>query len=313
MKYFGLYLLMLLSFANTKEEDDDYDYDNLPPEAIDYIKNDEICREAELDQNLCFSKTSLLTNKKYQCCMLDLKIEGEPGEVSCSLLGGTLEEINNLKNSQKIKAIIKESYGFFEHGLKTIFESEDEEYYPDDMTFPKIRQHYKCQKGDIELLYGYDNYTASEIELFESKKHCLYHFYHYLNMATFKPPTADDCYQAKILQSSLDNGLECGYYQFNIKFLTGESEIYKTCYLFNTDVIKDKRLDENSQGYFQTLAMNIANAQGKASMSYTVEFSDAKGNKLKFDSLTQKVTSSSVHLTINNLKNYIFLLFLLFL
>ena len=152
-----------------------------------------------------------------------------------------------------------------------------------------------CQNGQYEIKYGYEEYNSEDKEIFHSDKHCLRYFYSFLLDSDFKEkyPTNNDCYNADLLKTSKDAGLKCGYSEFNLKYESGKSEVYKTCYIYNPDIINSKAFDDKSTEAFGTYTWNIASVEGETLMSYTVEMSDDSGNKISYDSLTNQVTIPS--------------------
>jgi hypothetical protein len=75
--------------------------------------------------------------------------------------------------------------------------------------------------------------------------------------------------------------------------MSGKSGEFKSCYVYDTDIIKNKKIDEKSKSNFSMLAMQYAISQGEMMVSYVVVFSDSDGNKYSYDSLTDKVSSST--------------------
>lgn len=256
------------------------DYDEFPESIRNFMESLEKCQEAGEDKELCFSKTSLLNTPNYQCCILEY-IDHEGKEVNCSLTGQPIEKIKEQKNSIKLQAFIKEIVGF--------------QIYKMDFNATELRhiQKYDCHDGNFEIRYGYEEYSSDDKVKLKSDKHCLRYFYSpSLDPYNFKDnfPTNSDCYNADLLQSSKEVGVKCGYSEFNIKFLDGKSEVYKTCYFYDSDAVKTKSYDEQSTINFDQYVMMVTQGQY---LSYTVEISDDSGNKLKYDSLTKEVTVPS--------------------
>ena len=287
------------------------DYNGIPESARKYIEAQEKCTEAGNDRDLCFSKTSSLNIPNLQCCILALQTKDE-SYTNCSFLGGSIEQINEQKNSKMIKAILKELYGF------TIYKLNSD----GDSTFdPKFSQKYDCQDGKAEIYYGYEEYSSADEETLKSNKHCLRYFYSYSLDYDFKEkfPTNNDCYNADLLPTSEDAGLKCGYGEFNLKYISGNSEVYRTCYFYDSNAIKTKTFDDQSTNAFDIYAWTVSSSEGDSLLSYTVDISDDSGNKLRYDSLTKQVTipstsqSSSKGVKDIKSKYLLFLLILIFL
>ena len=287
------------------------DYDDIPETARKYIEAQEICEGAGNNRNLCFTKTSSLNIPNFQCCILDFQSKDESFK-NCSLLGGSIEQINEQKNSKMIKAILREIYGF----TLFIFQSDG------DTNFDaRHSQKYDCQDGKTEINYGYEEYNSADEEKLKSNKHCLRYFYSYAIDYNFKEkfPTNNDCYNADLLPTSEDAGLKCGYGEFNLKYISGNSEVYRTCYFYDSNAIKTKTFDDQSTNAFDIYAWTVSSSEGDSLLSYTVDISDDNGNKLRYDSLTKQVTipstsqSSSKGVKDIKSKYLLFLLILIFL
>lgn len=124
-------------------------------------------------------------------------------------------------------------------------------------------------------------------------------------------PSKDKCFNADISESYKNNGIECGYYEFNIKFISGKSKIFKSCYLLSNDIFSTKKIESESKANFQAMGVMFAQYVGETFLSYTLDLSDSKGNKLSYDSLNDKVSNPSqqVHHKLLFIQNIYFCLF----
>ena len=157
-------------------------------------------------------------------------------------------------------------------------------------------QKIDCKDGNIEVKYGYEEYNSVDEEIIKSDKHCLRYFYSYsLDPYNFKEkyPSDNDCFNADLLQTSKDAGLKCGYSEFNLKYVSGKSEVYKTCYIYNPDIVNTKIFDDISTVGFDAYAQDIATREEETLLSYSINLSDDSGNKISYDSLTRQVTVPS--------------------
>ena len=297
MKYL---LLSLFVFVILDENDD------LPEELRKFAEAGEKCLEASDNRALCFSKTSSLNIPNYQCCIVDVQLD-DLRDINCTLFITNIEAFNEQQNSEIVKALLRELYGFIilrkDPGVNL-----------------KSISKYDCQNGQTEMKYGYEEYNSDDKEIIKSNKHCLRYFYSYLLEPNFKEnfPTNNDCYNADLLQSTKDAGLKCGYGEFNLNFVSGKSEIYKTCYFYNSDIVKTKAFDDKSMEAFRTYASHVASTQGETLLNFKLEISDDNENKLSYDSLTNQVnvpSSSRRRSSSKVIKNYKckYLLFLLIL
>ena len=294
MKYSSI-LFLLLSFSNLKINED-YPY---PDDIKTLIEDQERCLEAEAIPLECYSIT--LKTKNAQCCIMEMT-SYKSHNTDCSIVVGSIEDVK--KNfTPKTDAIFKELFGFLVYGIPT---GQSEEELINEF---RHSQNYECKDGDFKFLFGYENYTSEEKLLMKSDKHCLRYFYSYVIDPDFmeKMPSKKQCYNADLLESSKKIGIKCGFYEFKIKYVSGKSGEFKSCYVFDTDIIKNKKIDDESKANFSALAMQYAAIQGETMVSYVVTFSDSDGNKYSYDSQTNKVSSS------NNSQISKYLLFLLFL
>ena len=204
-------LFLLFSTVYLDSEDygdyDDYDdYYDLPEELKKYQEDEETCLKAEYNEESCFKVT--LQTKNSQCCLLEF-ITPKNVSRNCSLLGGSLEGLNN---EQVNSPMLKELAGYQIYAL--------------EMHDVIHMQKYKCKDGSVTISYGYDEYSDEEISILKSEKNCLNYFYGLYHDYFYKEKiiTEDDCFQADMLQTSKDGGIECVYFEYQFKFLDGSSK-----------------------------------------------------------------------------------------
>ena len=150
----------------------------------------------------------------------------------------------------------------------------------------KVKINFNCNNGELTINYGYDTYTEDEQNILKDENHCL-------NKHSLKQMDYDydvgKCEEGLLLESSKSAGLECGYFLYNIKINSEKSLIYKTCDLFNIDMFSNTIKMEPK--YFDEQVELIIRIQGETSFeSYKAELYDIKGNKIKYDSITGKIT-----------------------
>ena len=124
------------------------DYDDIPESARKYIDAQKKSERAGNNRDLCLTKTSSLNIPNFQCCILDAQSKDEK-YINCSLLGGSIEQINEQKNSKMTKAILREIYGFNLFKFQSDFDT-------------KHIQKYDCQDGKAEIYYGYEEYSFAD-------------------------------------------------------------------------------------------------------------------------------------------------------
>ena len=243
MKIFYLFLL-LAKFALFDDSTNNYeDYINSLPGMQEMNKCMEAGRE-NIDQ--C---TSTTFDNDYQCC--ELEIAYEPTEEdeniryehSCVALNGTIDLLKAVYEDKKYKALLKEINGFLRFGMYYIdLDNNGEKYYLN----PKLslNQTYKCKDGTYKISYAYEKYTENELKILDSDTHCLRYFYRYMDAINYqydeekekillKSVSNNECFNANLLQSSIDEEITCGYYEFKINYIDGTTDNFTTCYLYN--------------------------------------------------------------------------------
>lgn len=151
--------------------------------------------------------------------------------------------------------------------------------------------NYKCKDGELSIIYGYDIYTPSEVNILKSSNHCLRYFYSYALDEDYKSKVTDKdtCFKADLMQFSKDSGIECGYFEFKFKSVDGNDDIYKTCYIFNENILSNNNMDYLSLSIFTDLGLYISMKEKKRYDSYTINMVNSKGTSFIYDSSTQKV------------------------
>ena len=146
---------------------------------------------------------------------------------------------------------------------------------------------YECIDGNFIFNYGYDIFTDEEITLLKSDNHCLRYNY---NQDIFT--SKEDCYNSVLLQSSKDEGLSCGYFEYNLKYSDGSSETIKSCGIFNKELINYNQLDQKTKETVKNFVTDNTET-GKTITSYEVNLSDNDGNSLVYNSLSETVSNEN--------------------
>ena len=291
---------------------------NLPKEYYELMEMEDKCSEADEDIDQCLSIT--LNNNYYQCCILTItsinEREREVNEETCMVTAGDISMFEKVYNDNMFKAQIKEIFGYIKYGIYFIDDDGEKNYIADESTF-KFKQKYECKDGVAEYSFGYDTYTSTEIENFESNNHCLKYFYRYLYPENYdenfnlNSVSKSDCQNAVLTQSARDAGIKCGFYQFKINFVNKSSKTYQTCFAYNSKMIENGKLDERTQVEISSLINQFAMEDGSYEeyTSYTTEFTDDSGKTYAFDMTGALAQQSS---NILNKAKYLYLLIILF-
>ena len=144
----------------------------------------------------------------------------------------------------------------------------------------------KCEDGDLYIEISKDDYSNEEKENFKSENHCLRFFYSWIYSGNEEEITEDICYNSEVVTANEGSGISCGFYEFTLNLVDGTSEKFKTCYLFNDDIVKTKNM-----GYWSKMfSINVGLMKTRFNLfNYRVSFSNSKGNTLIYDSSTDTV------------------------
>ncbi len=115
-----------------------------------------------------------------------------------------------------------------------------------------------------------------------------------------------NCQQGELLQSSKDAGIECGDLAITLKNGGTESTI-KTCMVFPFNLLSKVKIPEMLTDSLKAIFINNPELPISASQ-FTLELSDSKGNKIKYDSETGEITHKTGKSIMLNISKYLFLL-----
>ena len=280
MKY-ALLLCFLIAFT----------YSKLPKLGIksflESIKSEEgevECTDSE-SKDTC--STISLPDKGEQCCWFTDRSESEP-KTACDNFPKPSKEFLDIVNNKQFTPAFKEIYGFFDHAFE-------------GSSSIKIDSIVECSDGDLE--YKLDTeFTEDEKKILESENHCLNY-----TMSIFKDMTKTfDCQKGELSQSSKDAGIECGDLAITLKNGGTESTI-KTCMVFPFNLFSKVKMQETLKDNLKRIMTNIPWIPLGESQ-FTLELSDSKGNKIKYDSETGEITHKTGKSIMLNISKYLLLL-----
>ena len=257
----------------------------------DYMDDITKCTSFQ-DTNNCVNV--VLKTEEVQCCLVKISMLYiyPYSTTMCSVLNKPIKLLKERMEKESNKAIMKEAFGYVSYqmvpGMNNIKEIID----------------YTCIDGKWQMKYGFDTYTTEEIAILKGENHCL----RYLFGKAFI--SKEECFNSTLLQSSLDAGLSCGYYQFDLTYSDGSTESLKSCGIFNSDSVEYGQLDSKSTEMMSSFINNNKDGN-KIVLSYKVELSDKKGNNMVYDSTTGKVITNNFN-KINISKCLLLLMVLLF-
>ena len=172
----------------------------------------------------------------------------------CSIQLKPISEMQKLYNGKAAKAQIKEQYGFPLYNFDF-----------DVSNDLKYIMQYQCEDGNAELKIGFDTYTNEDIKTLKDEKHCLRYRYY----GKYSIPK-EDCFNAFLLKDSIDAGLTCGYFEYNIKYEDGSTESFKTCDIFNKESLNLGIIDENIKKGYEEYTVKMSGK--KLLLSFEIKF-----------------------------------------
>ena len=237
-------------------------------------------------------KNQISPEEDEMCCFLEIKYEGQSMLGMCGSVGKEIEAMKEVSSMKEFKYYYRELMGF------QIYSEGGGSFYPEG----KIETKFTCQNFDFNLVFE-NKYTDKEKKTLKSEKHCLYINSHF---------DVGECKDYLVLDSSKSNGIECGYFVYNITLESKKNVISKNCNLFNLKFIsKMASLNENEM-MDEDEARQIIHEMGiyENIESFTAEAYNAKGQKVMYDSKTKKVIVEGSGFMLTASK-YLFLLFLI--
>ena len=233
----------------------------------------------EQDTNSC-SSISLKT-KNLECCYLNIHYNSQySSEIESCVPIYSNYLSNDMKKS--VEALAREEFGVLEYfnGLRI-------------NSIGSFTTLYKCKKQSMSFTFGGYTYTNSEIEILKSDNNCLRLFYYSIGDVigiNKKNIVKNDCLNAKILETTKKENINCGFSEFTILWSDDTNTDFNTCYYLPKLAIKSKQLDSQTESFLNQMNNYISQRENKVSKSYKVKITDSDGNVLVYDSATGSVS-----------------------
>ena len=238
-------------------------------------QNENYCQN-ESNKDKCLSENP--TKPKYKCCFY---------ENSCF--------------SVPLKAILLQNDIIYRAIQKEIQHTNE---------YKTIEYEMECQSGKLKLADINMELTDQEKEIVESNNYCLNYHNKVKNSNSDSPiKSKDNCFKAKILDSSNELGLECGFYNFTIISEYGQKTI-QTCFLLNPSILSESTIDDGTKLIMDEIAGDLS-ATGTYS-SYTSQIYSSTGISKIYDS-TKETLEDIPNASKIMISKYLFLLFLILL
>lgn len=228
------------------------------------------CQAAE-SKDQCLNIENPLID--YQCCYRSLKVD-DKSSIGCIDFYKNIDGIQNYYKSEKYQAYNKEIYGYniYVVGNQT----------------PKQDINIDCKNGQIAYTIGDYEFTEADQNIIKNEKFCYNKYYSKIIKPDFDE---GNCEEGLILDSNKNSGFECGTVLYTIQ-TTDKTLSFKLCELFNlyyyTEMI-ELPLKSEFKTNLKHMAKTFTNNQGYESYkSFVVEYSNQKGQKIKYDSTTDE-------------------------
>ena len=231
------------------------------------------------DTNSC-SSVSLKT-KDLECCYANVHTNQQyisNIETCVPIYSNYLS--NDMKKS--VEAMAREEFGVIEYfsglGINSIG------------SFTTL---YKCKKKSMNFTFGGYTYTNSEIEILKSENNCFRLFYYSIGDVLGikkKDIVKNDCLNAKILDTTKQANINCGFSEFTILWSDDTNTDFNSCYYLPKIAIKSKQLDSQTESFLNEMNNYVSLREKKTSKSYKVKITDSDGNVLIYDSATGSVS-----------------------
>ena len=164
----------------------------------------------------------------------------------------------------------------------------------------------ECKSGKISLANKDMELTEAEQEIVKLNNYCLNYHENAKNGVSLVE-SKENCFNAKILDSSNQLGLECGFYDFIFISQYGEKTI-KTCFLLNPSILSQSTIDDGTKLIMNHIAKDLFLNSNYT--SFTSKIYSSKGISKIYDSTKETledIPNSSKIL----IYKYLFLLFLM--
>ena len=249
-------------------------------EQIDNNNDENICNNIDYINNNCWSAE--LKSSDNLCCLIKEtnNINSLETITQCSIISS---ENLNIYSNPKLKVMIREINGFFSqvnntNSLDNTNDNNDNYY--------KLEAY--CEKGNLTYESNDFKFTDEEIKILKSNSHCIYYYSNSYEINSIKK---EECLNANLLESSKKQGIECGYYNFEINYDDGMKKKIQTCYLLDIENLKSKELDN-----FKINEMdNFVNTYSEyKSISYEVEIFGSDGTSFKLNRIFNNIGEEQI-------------------
>ena len=236
-------------------------------------------------------------NEDDICCYSQSFFDDEISEEGCEMIPKALEKIGELYKTKEYKAYYREQQGY-------------KIYAKNKTKFPynKTETIISCKNGESRFVFE-NKYFDEEITTLKDENHCLNINYQKENDIDLD---VGKCEDYLILDTSKKDGIDCGYLVYNINLESKRKVNFKTCELFNLNILSKLAKLDKSLLFGENYAKRVIDKMNiKENIeSFTGEYYNLEGKKIKYDSKTDKIIVEGSGYMIN-ISKYLFLLILI--
>lgn len=233
------------------------------------------------------------------CINAELNIEGN----KCCLL-----EKNNQKNCELV-----DEFDYI------MFFSKKREYFRAINAYNEIVNGDSHYENEYDIIcgaekYSYRFFTEYEKQIVRKESYCIN--YYAKSGRGEAIITKDNCYNAELLPSAIEDGYKCAYYEYTFNF-KNNIKTFTTCYLFCPETMKSEQDTE----MYESIALDLIKSQkeykciDEDTMNLEISISTSDGISANYDTNTGKMTVASKEnggkKNNGNLLYYLLLLFLI--
>lgn len=210
----------------------------------------------------------IFENNNFQCCNLKSK---EKDLEMCNAMLKPIKPAQEELATENGKKMTKEigGYSLFSNGSAVMFN----DYY------------FTCPDGEANFKFDPNAYTEEEKAKFKSDNHCLYYS---SREYPHEKITEEICYNA-ILSTTENSTISCGYYELKLNFKDGSTGIYKSCFLFNDDILSTKNLGLWTKTTAEEMAIEAEYKEDKKYSNYQFNATNSKGEYFIYYSINDTV------------------------
>ena len=211
-----------------------------------------------------------LKTKSFQCCKLksNYTFQNKTEEKQfCNVMLNPIKIALDEQETQNGKLMIREYLGFtyLRSGTKR-----ENFTYVDEIT---------CQDGNYSLIMDDRDYSEEEKTIYNSENYCLKYFDRHYSGENI---TKETCFNS-LLATPENSGISCGFFEFKLNFYDSTNGNYKTCFLFNEDIIKNKNIGFFTKYLATKFSIDLAKNQNKELLNYQLTITDSKGRNFIYD------------------------------